>query len=227
GEHSGRGGVMTARSRDRDAASAKQTLFGRFGRISLPLGFQMKEFGHARDPVRDGGGVIGRAGERRARSCRHHLSVVCPVRQWLRRWRSQLRLLDLPAMRCDGQRQWWILRGQCDVPGAATRNGPAARRGPQAPSLGDPDMRTLLPLCAVLLLVLAAGAARSSSDPASPCGAQGGGDAGGGRNCGFWTYQQCAAALSGNGGYCAENAMYQGPQPGMIPPPGALIRAHR
>ena len=55
----------------------------------------------------------------------------------------------------------------------------------------------------------------------------GGGQGGGGRNCGFWTYQQCMAALSGNGGSCQENAMYRGPQPGMIPPPPSALRAPR
>ena len=88
-------------------------------------------------------------------------------------------------------------------------------------------MRTLLPLCAVVLLGLAGGAGPSRADTAYPWCAQYGGDAGGGRNCGFWTYQQCAAALSGNGGYCNINAMYQGPQPGMIPPPGPLLGPRR
>ena len=30
-----------------------------------------------------------------------------------------------------------------------------------------------------------------------------------GRNCGFSTYDQFRAAISGNGGYCIENPMYQ------------------
>jgi Protein of unknown function (DUF3551) len=34
-------------------------------------------------------------------------------------------------------------------------------------------------------------------------------DEGGARNCGFLTMAQCQAALSGNGGYCAENPMYR------------------
>jgi hypothetical protein len=33
---------------------------------------------------------------------------------------------------------------------------------------------------------------------------------GGGTNCGFVTYQQCKDAISGNGGYCAENPAYTG-----------------
>ena len=56
------------------------------------------------------------------------------------------------------------------------------------------------------------------------CAQYGGRDGGGGRNCGFWTYQQCYAALSGNGGYCVANPMYRGPQRGQIPPPGGFVR---
>ena len=31
----------------------------------------------------------------------------------------------------------------------------------------------------------------------------------GGQNCGFTTYAQCMAALSGNGGVCSQNTQYQ------------------
>jgi hypothetical protein len=34
------------------------------------------------------------------------------------------------------------------------------------------------------------------------------GGMGGTRNCGFSTYDQCMAAVSGNGGYCALNNQY-------------------
>ena len=34
----------------------------------------------------------------------------------------------------------------------------------------------------------------------------------GGRNCGFSTFEQCRATLSGNGGYCSQNALYR-PEP--------------
>jgi hypothetical protein len=36
----------------------------------------------------------------------------------------------------------------------------------------------------------------------------------GGRNCGFSTWQQCMAAVSGVGGYCEPNAMYRPAQSG-------------
>lgn len=32
----------------------------------------------------------------------------------------------------------------------------------------------------------------------------------GGTNCGFVSYRQCRAALSGNGGYCSENPFFRG-----------------
>ncbi len=37
---------------------------------------------------------------------------------------------------------------------------------------------------------------------------------GGATNCGFVTYQQCMAAISGVGGSCGPNPRYQGPPPG-------------
>ena len=40
------------------------------------------------------------------------------------------------------------------------------------------------------------------------CAQYGGRD---GRNCGFSTYAQCRAAISGNGGYCVENPLYRPP----------------
>jgi hypothetical protein len=30
----------------------------------------------------------------------------------------------------------------------------------------------------------------------------------GGVNCGFYSYQQCVAAISGNGGFCSQNGFY-------------------
>jgi hypothetical protein len=35
-------------------------------------------------------------------------------------------------------------------------------------------------------------------------------DSGGGRNCGFDTYDQCMAARNGIGGFCERNLFYQG-----------------
>ena len=37
-----------------------------------------------------------------------------------------------------------------------------------------------------------------------------------GRNCGFSTYEQCRATVSGIGGYCEVNSMYR---PDVLPTP--------
>ena len=51
-----------------------------------------------------------------------------------------------------------------------------------------------------------------------------GGKMGGSSNCGFSTYEQCMAALSGNGGFCNRNTQF-------VPPagwsPGPRYRRHR
>jgi hypothetical protein len=35
---------------------------------------------------------------------------------------------------------------------------------------------------------------------------------GGGTNCGYTSFQQCRATVSGNGGFCEPNPFYQGSQ---------------
>ena len=79
------------------------------------------------------------------------------------------------------------------------------------------------------LLAVAIGSNTARAEITYPWCAQygGGGSNGGGRNCGFWTYQQCMATIRGLGGYCITNEMYRGPQPGMIPPPGDMRAPHR
>ena len=42
------------------------------------------------------------------------------------------------------------------------------------------------------------------------CAVYGGHDGDGGTNCGFVTYEQCMATVSGTGGYCAPNPFYTG-----------------
>ena len=85
-------------------------------------------------------------------------------------------------------------------------------------------MQRILPTLTLAALAVLAGSGPTRAEINYPWCAQYGGDRGG-RNCGFWTYEQCMAALSGNGGYCQVNAMYRGPQPGMIPPPSPLPRS--
>jgi hypothetical protein len=64
------------------------------------------------------------------------------------------------------------------------------------------------------LAVLAAGvmAQPAHADPYRWCAEYGGGRGGGGTNCGFVTWQQCQAAISGVGGFCRKNAFYTGPE---------------
>jgi len=74
-------------------------------------------------------------------------------------------------------------------------------------------------------LLLAMGACAASFAMNVPAQAQnypwceyiGGGGFGGGRNCGFVSYQQCMASAWGNGGDCRPNPMYE-------PPPGPRHR---
>jgi len=43
------------------------------------------------------------------------------------------------------------------------------------------------------------------------CAYYGGGrGGGGGSNCGFYSWEECQAAISGNGGMCARNQWYSG-----------------
>jgi hypothetical protein len=58
-----------------------------------------------------------------------------------------------------------------------------------------------------------AGAATAAQAQYYPGCAYYGDDMGGSSNCGFTTYEQCMAALSGNGGFCNRNTQY-------VPPPG-------
>jgi hypothetical protein len=67
-------------------------------------------------------------------------------------------------------------------------------------------------------IALTAFAALAISTFAQPAGAieypwcaQYGGMSDGGRNCGFSTYAQCMATVSGIGGGCEHNLFYQGP----------------
>ncbi len=75
------------------------------------------------------------------------------------------------------------------------------------------DMRTLiisaLAAAAVGGAFLAAAPAQAQEYPW--CAQSGGRHGGGGRNCGFATYEQCMAARSGMGGFCERNLFYRGP----------------
>ena len=43
------------------------------------------------------------------------------------------------------------------------------------------------------------------------CAQYGGPGGEGGRNCGFYTFEQCLATVSGVGGFCERNSFYTGP----------------
>jgi Protein of unknown function (DUF3551) len=76
-------------------------------------------------------------------------------------------------------------------------------------------MRILLFTLGILVAVTALGTdAQAQNYPW--CAIYGGGSAGGGRNCGFTTFEQCQATISGIGGTCQQNTTYQ--------PPGAAAR---
>ena len=77
-------------------------------------------------------------------------------------------------------------------------------------------MKALIFVAGVLV---AAGAVPSGAQAQNYpwCAVYGGGRGGGGQNCGFTTFEQCLATLSGNGGFCTQNTQY-------VPPPGP--RAH-
>ena len=68
-------------------------------------------------------------------------------------------------------------------------------------------------------VIVAAGALTSSAQAQNYpwCAYYGGGRGGGGTNCGFSTFEQCMAALSGNGGFCNRNTQY-------VPSAGPRVR---
>jgi hypothetical protein len=71
-------------------------------------------------------------------------------------------------------------------------------------------------------LVAAAGALTSAAQAQNYpwCAYYGGTRGGGGVNCGFTTFEQCLAALSGMGGFCNRNTQY-------VPPAGPRARDRR
>ena len=76
-------------------------------------------------------------------------------------------------------------------------------------------MRMILLLLAFAMVALAADVRPATAQNYPWCAYYGGGGAGGGgTNCGFSTWNQCMAAISGNGGYCGENPMYRTQAPG-------------
>jgi len=72
---------------------------------------------------------------------------------------------------------------------------------------------------ALSILVVTAATSTYAEAQNYPWCAQYSGGMGGAMNCGFTTYQQCMADVSGTGGFCMQNNTYQ--------PPGAQTRKPR
>jgi hypothetical protein len=66
-------------------------------------------------------------------------------------------------------------------------------------------------LLAATLVMSFALAAPARAEIYYPWCAQYGAGGDGGRNCGFSTYVQCMATVSGIGGFCERNSFYTGP----------------
>jgi hypothetical protein len=75
-------------------------------------------------------------------------------------------------------------------------------------------MRAVRLILFTLAVVTAASAVMpaAQADPYKWCAQYGGGRGGGGRNCGFVTYEQCMQTIQGMGGFCERNAFYTGPE---------------
>jgi hypothetical protein len=69
-------------------------------------------------------------------------------------------------------------------------------------------LRFVLPALAALSVFVPA----SSQAVEYPWCAQYGTRGDGGRNCGFTSFQQCMATVSGIGGFCERNSFYTGPE---------------
>jgi hypothetical protein len=70
-------------------------------------------------------------------------------------------------------------------------------------------MRLVLPLLAALAFTPALSTA-SHADPYRWCAEYAGGQHGGSTSCYFNTFEQCRASVSGVGGFCGQNAFFDG-----------------
>jgi Protein of unknown function (DUF3551) len=77
-------------------------------------------------------------------------------------------------------------------------------------------MKIGLGLLALLIVASATAPARAQNYPW--CAYYSGRGFGGASNCGFTSFQQCMATVSGIGGFCQQNTMYR-------PPPGPHRRS--
>ena len=81
-------------------------------------------------------------------------------------------------------------------------------------------MKSVLPLLFTIIATAATASGARAQDINYPwCAYYGGGEDGGGTNCGFSTWEQCMETIRGMGGFCDVNTQY-------VPPPGPAPR-HR
>jgi hypothetical protein len=73
----------------------------------------------------------------------------------------------------------------------------------------EPTMRLLLLVLGISVCVVSVGTRAEAQN--YPWCAYYGGKEGGGTNCGFTTFQQCLDTVSGIGGSCQRNNLYQPP----------------
>jgi hypothetical protein len=62
----------------------------------------------------------------------------------------------------------------------------------------------MIPLIAITFAALSLSTIRAHAD-GTWCAHYGNNGDGGGTNCGFYSFEQCRAAVSGNGGFCQRN----------------------
>jgi len=60
-----------------------------------------------------------------------------------------------------------------------------------------------------ILLAMAASDARAATENYPWCALYSAGDDGGAQNCGFTSYEQCMATVTGMGGMCQPNTLYR------------------
>ena len=86
-------------------------------------------------------------------------------------------------------------------------------------------MRPLLLVLGTLIGTAAIGT-RADAQNYPWCAIYGGGSNGGATNCGFTTFQQCMATVSGIGGFCQPNTQYQPPASAAYPSRKAYRRRY-
>jgi len=71
-------------------------------------------------------------------------------------------------------------------------------------------MKILIAAAACVAGIMLTGAGTAQAEVVYPwCAHYGKHDEGGSGNCGFTSFRQCMATVSGTGGYCARNPFYQ------------------